>query len=190
MGPENSITIGYARISTGDQTAQLQRDALEGCYKTFTDIASGKSSDRPQLQACLTQLQPVNTLVVWRLDRLGRSLKDLVTILDELRERGIEVASITEGFDTNTPTGNLMFQMVGTFAEFERNLIQERTQAGLKAARERGRTGGRPNALTARQVEKLQEMYDGQDLTAQQIADRLGVSRSTVYRNLALAPWR
>lgn len=184
MDAGSSLRMGYARVSPEDQTAELQHDALINCYQIFTDVASGKNAERPQLQACLDQLQPGNTLVVWRLDRLGRSLKDLVTVIDELKERGVEIASVTEGFDTNTSTGKLMFQMVGAFAECERNLIHERTQAGLKAARERGHTGGRPRRLDAKQIKKLRVMYDGQDLTAQQIADHLGVSRATVYRNL------
>ncbi len=181
--------IGYARISTEDQTTALQADALKsaGCIRIFTDVASGKNTDRPQLRACLDFLQPGNTLVVWRLDRLGRSLKDLILIMEELNGRGVQISSLTEGFDTNTPTGKLMFQLVGVFSEFELNLVRERTHAGLAAARARGRVGGRPNSLDAKQVKKLQTMYAAQELTVAQIAGRFGVSRATVYRYLAPA---
>ncbi len=179
--------IGYARISTENQSADLQIDALKaaGCIRIFTDVASGKNTDRPQLQACLEYLQPGNILIVWKLDRLGRSLRDLISIVESLDERKIEFTSIQDAhIDTTTANGRLMFAVVGAFSAFERDLLRERTQAGLTAARARGRVGGRPNSLDAAQIKKLQTMYTGRELTVKQIAGRFGVSRATVYRHL------
>ena len=134
------MRIGYARVSTDDQTLDLQRDALTRakCRQIYEEHASGKSSARPQLDACLKALRQKDTLVIWRLDRLGRSLADLIRLTNDLNSRGIQFESLTENIETVSPTGKLAFHVFGTLAEFERNLIRERTMAGLKAARVRG----------------------------------------------------
>jgi DNA invertase Pin-like site-specific DNA recombinase len=148
------MLIGYARVSTHDQTLNLQRDALEkaGCSKLFTDTASGAKAERKGLDEALAYVRKGDTLVVWRLDRLGRSLPHLITTMTDLEERGIGFKSLTENIDTTTSGGKLIFHIFGALAEFERNLIRERTTAGLMAARMRGRLGGRPKALTGRQL--------------------------------------
>src|SRR5918912_839866 len=140
------MLIGYARVSTNDQTRALQRDALEkaGCTKIFTDVVSGVKAERKGLSEALEYVRPGDTLVVWRLDRLGRSLKDLIEQLTKLHNRKIGFKSLTEQIDTTTPGGKLIFHIFGALAEFERDLIKERTHAGLAAARARGRVGGRP----------------------------------------------
>jgi len=144
------MDVGYARVSTGEQTLDLQRDALAaaGVGKVFTETASGTKADRPVLEAALAYLRPGDTLVVWRLDRLGRSLRHLIESVALLAERRIGFKSLTEQIDTTTSGGKLVFHVFGALAEFERDLIRERTHAGLAAARARGRTGGRPKALT------------------------------------------
>src|SRR5947208_8361855 len=143
------MQIGYARISTGEQTLHLQEDALQkaGCDRLFTDTASGAKAERPGLAKALEQLRAGDALVVWRLDRLGRSLRHLIDTLTDLDKRGIGFKSLTENIDTTTPGGRLIFHIFGSLAEFERDLIRERTNAGLAAARSRGRTGGRPKAF-------------------------------------------
>jgi DNA invertase Pin-like site-specific DNA recombinase len=148
------MLIGYARVSTHEQTLNLQRDALTtaGCSKIFTDAASGAKTERNGLDAALAYVRKGDTLVVWRLDRLGRSLPHLITTMTDLEERAIGFKSLTENIDTTTSGGKLIFHIFGALAEFERNLIRERTQAGLTAARARGKKGGRPNALTDRQI--------------------------------------
>lgn len=178
--------FGYARVSTTDQDAQLQHDALTaaGCYRIFTDTASGALQSRPELDKLLDQLRPGDTLVVWRLDRLGRSIRHLIDQLSELQDRGIEFRSLQENIDTSSPGGRLVFHIFASLAEFERDLIRERTNAGLAAARARGRTGGRPPRLTPHQVTTAKKLYDQQDMTVAQIGDILGVSRSTIYRAL------
>jgi len=150
MPQTNSSLIGYARVSTVDQTLHLQQDALKqaGCIKIFTDIASGSKAEREGLEAALSYVRMGDILVVWRLDRLGRSLQHLIETIKELHNRGIGFRSLTEQIDTTTSGGKLIFHIFGALAEFERDLIRERTQAGLQAARERGKRGGRPKALT------------------------------------------
>lgn len=152
--PSNSIQdmrIGYARVSTEDQTLDLQRDALKRakCREIYQEQAAGKNTSRPQLEGCLKSLREGDTLVVWRLDRLGRNLADLVRLIGDLEQRKINFASLTEKIQTNSPAGRLVFHVFSALAEFERNLIRERTVAGLKAARARGRKGGRPAKLPA-----------------------------------------
>src|SRR5512147_2967937 len=144
------MLIGYARVSTTDQTLDLQKDALQkaGCGRIFTDTASGAKAERIGLEEALNYVRPGDTLVVWRLDRLGRSLPHLIETITGLNNRGIGFKSITESIDTTTSGGKLIFHIFGALAEFERDLIKERTQAGLTAARARGRLGGRPKALT------------------------------------------
>jgi len=178
--------VGYARVSTADQNPQLQHDALKlaGCDRVFTDKASGAASDRPQLAAALDYLREGDTLVVWRLDRLGRSLKHLLEVVNALDERGVGFKSIHEAIDTTTSTGKLVFHIFGALAEFERDLIKDRTTAGLAAARARGRVGGRKPVLTVKQVAVAQKMYAAGDSTVADIAKVLGVSRATIYRQL------
>jgi DNA invertase Pin-like site-specific DNA recombinase len=156
------MLIGYARVSTHDQSLALQQDALlkVGCNKLFTDTASGAKTERRGLDEALNYVRSGDTLVVWRLDRLGRSLPHLIATMTDLEERGIGFKSLTENIDTTTSGGKLIFHIFGALAEFERNLIRERTTAGLTAARARGRKGGRPNGLTARQRSIAQSLYD------------------------------
>lgn len=185
-------TVGYERVSTADQNTALQTDALNaaGCDRIFTDHASGSRTDRPQLDACLDYLRPGDTLVIWKLDRLGRSLQHLLQIAGDLQDRGIDLVVTTVGIDTRSPAGKLVFSILGSIAEYERTLIVERTRAGLQAARARGRTGGRPASLTPRQAQLAREMYaetgpDGKRThTVAAIAAELQIGRTTVYRYL------
>jgi DNA invertase Pin-like site-specific DNA recombinase len=178
--------IGYARVSTDDQSAALQQDALKaaGCLKVFTDKASGSLANRPQLDRMLDQLRPGNVVVVWRLDRLGRSLKNLIALVGDLADRGVSFRSLSESIDTTTANGKLFFSIMGALAEFERDLIRERTMAGLAAARARGRVGGRPPTMTPDKVKVARQMYDSKEHTVEAIAQTLGVSRKTIYRHL------
>jgi DNA invertase Pin-like site-specific DNA recombinase len=178
--------IGYARVSTHDQNLDLQRDALRaaGCEKVFEDQASGAKTARPGLDAALDALRSGDTLVVWRLDRLGRSLSHLIATVGELQERGVGFKSLQESIDTTSSTGNLVFQIFGAIAEFERNLIRERTQAGLAAARARGRKGGRPLKLNANKQELLYQLYDAREKSIREICELLGISKKTLYEYL------
>lgn len=178
--------IGYARVSTQDQNADMQDDELRkaGCEKVFTDKASGVAADRPQLAAALEYLREGDVLVVWRLDRLGRSLKHLVNVIGDLEERGVGFRSLHESIDTTTPAGKLIFHVFAALAEFERDLIRERTMSGLAAARARGRMGGRKPSLSPKQIQLARRMYAQEDSTVAEIAEVLGVSRSTIYRHL------
>jgi DNA invertase Pin-like site-specific DNA recombinase len=181
--------LGYACVSTTDQQPHLQVDALEraGCYRVFTETASGARSDRPTLAQVLDQLRPGDTLVVWELDRLGRSLRHLVDTVTSLadrhqpgRPRG-RVPQPARAIDTTTPGGMLVFHVFAALAEFERDLIRERTAAGLAAARARGH---RPSVLTAHKHRVAQEMYASGQYTVAAIAKTLGVSRASIYRHL------
>jgi DNA invertase Pin-like site-specific DNA recombinase len=181
------MKIGYARVSTEDQNPDLQLTALKtaGCDRIFTDKAMGANIKRPELTKCLKALNKDDTLVVWKLDRLGRSLHDLISLLDELKSRVVAFQSVTESIDTTTPTGRAMWQMVGILAELERSLIQERTKAGRAAAVARGVQMGRKSKLTPQQVEyakKLIEQGEHHDTVAQS----LNVSRRTLYRALQI----
>ena len=178
--------LGYARVSTTDQHPQLQVDALEGagCYRVFVETASGAHADRPVLEQVLDQLRPDDTLVVWKLDRLGRSLRHLVDTVTWLADREIGFRSVQEAIDTTTPGGKLVFHVFAALAKFERDLIRERTAAGLAAARARGRHGGRPSVMTAHQLQVAQEMYASGQYTVAAIATTLGVSRASIYRHL------
>lgn len=178
------MRIGYARVSTGEQKLDLQLDALDAadCEKIYTDQISGATSSRPNLDACLEHLREGDTLVVWRLDRFGRSLKDLVTKIESLDDLGVEFVSLTEGIDTTTAQGRLAFHLFGALAEFERELARERTMAGLRAARERGRVGGRPRALTDDDIPQLQALMRDPDVSTRQICERFDVSKATLYR--------
>jgi DNA invertase Pin-like site-specific DNA recombinase len=182
------MLIGYARVSTQEQTLNLQRDALEkaGCTKIFTDTASGAKSERKGLDEALSYVRKGDTLVVWRLDRLGRSLPHLITTMTDLEEQGIGFKSLTENIDTTTSGGKLIFHIFGALAEFERNLIRERTQAGLTAARARGKKGGRPKALTQRQLGIARELYEKRHPIAE-ICRTLKISKATLYRSIKTA---
>jgi Enterobacteriaceae phage serine recombinase len=183
------VKYGYARVSTEDQNAAMQHAALnkDRCKKIFTDTLPGGSTKRPALRRCLKTLEPGDSLTVWKLDRLGRSLRDLMTILDDLKQRGVKFKSLTEAIDTETPAGRAMWQMIGIMAEFEHSLISERTRAGVKAARGRGVKFGRKPALAPEQIEHAKELrYRKKDpKTPQQIARILKCSPATVYRALA-----
>jgi DNA invertase Pin-like site-specific DNA recombinase len=180
------MRIGYARVSTQDQHPSLQLDALQavGCAKVFVEQASGAQRDRPQLQAALDYLRPGDTLVVWKLDRLARSLKQLIETMECLAAREIGFHSLTEAIETTTAGGRLVFHIFASLAEFERAIIRERTRAGLDAARARGRTGGRPPALTARDLTAAKAMLADPTLTVEDVARQLHVAPSTLYRHL------
>jgi DNA invertase Pin-like site-specific DNA recombinase len=179
------MLIGYARVSTIEQNLDLQLDALKkaGAEQVFTDRASGKRDDRPGLANALAALQPGDVLVVWKLDRLGRSLKHLVETVAALQQRGIGLKVITGGIDTTSATGRLVFGIFAALAEFERELIKERTLAGLSAARARGRIGGRRRSLTTNQVAHARVLIESGEAVGV-IAASLGVDRSTLYRAL------
>lgn len=182
------MLIGYARVSTADQTLNLQEDALKaaGCEKIFTDEGiSGSKTDRPGLEKALDHCRKGDVLVVWRLDRLGRSLPHLIQVVTDLGNRGVDFRSLKETIDTSTPAGKLTFHLMGAMAEFERDLIRERTQAGLVAARARGKNGGRPSVLTPEQVKMGKTLYDAKELTVAQICKQLACSRATFYRQIA-----
>ncbi len=178
--------LGYARVSTTDQDASLQIDALNaaGCYRVFVDTISGSLDHRPELEKLMDQLRPGDSLVVWRLDRLGRSIRHLIDQLQILSERGVGFRSLQETIDTTSSGGRLVFHVFAALAEFERDLIRERTNAGLADARARGRTGGRPSSLSPAQVKAARRMYEQNEMTVAQIGDVLGVSRTTIYRAL------
>jgi DNA invertase Pin-like site-specific DNA recombinase len=179
--------IGYARVSTAGQDLTLQLDALKtaGVKRVFQDVGSGSLRSRPQLDACLERLGEGDTLIVWRLDRLGRSLRHLLSLLGDLDERGIAFRSLTEAIDTSTAAGQLQLHLFGALADFERSLGRERTRAGLQAARERGRVGGRPAVVTDRKLAAAVAMREQGELTMRQIAEELGVSPASLYRRLA-----
>lgn len=190
--PANRSLIGYARVSTTDQDPAGQVDALNaiGCARVFTDQASGAKTERPKLTEALEFLVAGDTLCVWRLDRLGRSLKHLLEVAADLEERGIALRSLTEGIDTSTAGGRLVLHIFGSIAEFERELIRERTHAGLAAARARGRKGGRRPKLTPAQVRHARALLEHRDddgrttNTYKEVAESLGVARATLYRAL------
>ena len=175
--------IGYARVSTDDQNLDLQRDALRlaRVESIYEETASGKSAARLELEHCLRALRAGDTLVVWRLDRLGRSLPDLVRVVAELEAKGIGFESITEKIETASAAGKLVFHVFAALAEFERNLIRERTRAGLAAARARGRAGGRKPKLDARQIREIKRLMSDPTIPVSQIAERYKVSRTTIY---------
>lgn len=176
--------IGYARVSTDDQNLDLQRDALRlaGVDSIYEEAASGKTAVRQELEHCLKALRAGDTLVVWRLDRLGRSLQNLVQIIAGLEEKGIGFESITERIETTSAAGKLVFHVFAALAEFERNLIRERTRAGLVAARARGRSGGRKPKLDERQIREIKRLMSDPTIPVSQIAERYKVSRTTIYK--------
>ncbi len=178
--------LGYARVSTAEQNADLQTDELTaaGCWKVFVDQASGALDRRPELDQVLEQLRPGDTMVVWRLDRLGRSLRHLIDTVTALDERGVGFRSLRESIDTTTAGGRLVFHIFGALAQFEREIIRDRTVAGLAAARARGRRGGRPSKLSPDQRRTARKLYDEREHTVEQIGRILGVSRTSIYRAL------
>jgi DNA invertase Pin-like site-specific DNA recombinase len=181
------MLVGYARVSTDDQTLALQLDALQvaSCEKIFTDTMSSAKAERAGLSEALEFCRPGDVLAVWRLDRLGRSLTQLIALMTTLDEKGVGFKSLTEQIDTTTSGGKLIFHIFGALAEFERNLIRERTRAGLAAARARGRQGGRPKTTaldTPRKIQLAQKMYDDPENTIEDICRAMGVSRATLYR--------
>lgn len=179
------MLIGYARVSTQDQNPQLQLDALKeaGCDKIFVEKASGAQRNRPELAAALDYMRTGDTLVVWKLDRLARSLKQLIDTVESLEEKEMGFRSLTEAIDTTTAGGTLIFHIFCSLAQFERSIIRERTRAGLDAARARGRTGGRPVALSEDKMRAARAMLAEPDITVAKAADQLGVSRATLYRH-------
>ncbi len=185
------MKIGYARISTAEQNLDLQADALEkaGCEKIFHDTASGAKDEREGLADAVEFARDGDILIVWKLDRLGRSLKHLIEIVNRLHERGIGFASVQENIDTTTPGGKLIFHVFGALAEFERELIRERTNAGLKAARARGKTGGRPKKLTPEKIKIAQAMMSDPNISIKTVCQTFGISPNTLYR-YAPSPFR
>jgi DNA invertase Pin-like site-specific DNA recombinase len=180
------MLVGYARVSTLDQNPALQIDALKGvgCERIFTEKASGAQRDRPELKAALTYVRAGDTLVVWKLDRLARSMRQLIETVEDLQSRGIELRSLTESIDTATPGGRLVFHIFGALAEFERAVIRERTNAGLQAARERGKQGGRPRRLGPKDLAAAKAMLADPEIRMEDVARRLNVSPATLYRHL------
>ena len=180
------MLIGYARVSTQDQNLDVQKDALDaaGCEQVFEEKITGKQKERPELGICLKTLRKGDVLVVWKLDRLARSLKDLVEIISELDEREVGFKSLTESIDTTSAGGKLIFHIFGALAEFEHNLIRERTLAGLAAARARGRKGGRKPALSSSDVKKAAAMLKDPLITKTEVAEHFGVSRLTLNKSL------
>jgi DNA invertase Pin-like site-specific DNA recombinase len=180
------MLVGYARVSTQDQNPALQLDALKaaGCEKVFVEKASGAQRDRPELLAALDYLRAGDSLVVWKLDRLARSLKQLIETVELLESRSIGLRSLTEAIDTTTAGGKLVFHVFGALAEFERSIIRERTKAGLDAARARGKKGGRPPALVAKDLAAAKAMLSDPEITMEEVAKRLKVAPSTLYRHM------
>jgi DNA invertase Pin-like site-specific DNA recombinase len=183
------MLIGYARVSTQDQKPELQLDALKaaGCKKVFVEKASGAQRERPELKAALQYMRDGDTLVVWKLDRLARSMKQLIETVEELDEIGAGFCSLTEAMGTTTAGGKLVFHIFGALAEFERSIIRERTRAGLDAAKARGRVGGRPPKLSEDDLKAARAMLSDGTLTVENVAKRLHVSIATLYRYLPAA---
>jgi DNA invertase Pin-like site-specific DNA recombinase len=180
-------TIGYARVSTAEQDTAMQRSALQaaGALKVFEDVASGAKAGRPGLAAALAYLRDGDTLAVWKLDRLGRSLPHLVQTVAELEKRGVGFRSLTENIDTTTPNGRLVFHLFAALADFERDLIRERTRAGLVAAKARGRSGGRRAVVTPDKLTRARELIDRKGLTVREAAARVKVGKTALYKALA-----
>lgn len=178
--------IGYARVSTKDQTVAAQLDALRKveCARIFQETASGANRDRPQLAAAIDYMREGDTLVVWKLDRLARSMKQLIETVEGLEKRGIGFRSLTETIDTTTAGGKLVFHVFAGLAEFERGLIRERTRAGLDAARAQGKKGGRPAKLNADDLKAAKAMLADPEINVEEVARRLGVSSATLYRHM------
>ena len=186
------MNIGYARVSTQDQNLELQKDALEkaGCEKIFEETISGKSKDRIKLMEMMQQLRSGDSVVIWKLDRLGRSLKDLIDLVAEIQTKGANLVSLNDSIDTSTPVGRFTFNIFASLAEFEREMIRERTMAGLTAARARGRSGGRRKGLSQEALRKANSallLHRSGKKTVDEIAKDLGLSRATCYRYIDIA---
>jgi len=181
------MLIGYARVSTDDQHLALQHDSLQkaGCEKVFSDQQSGVATERPGLTSLFESLRPGDTLVIWRLDRLGRSLKHLIQLVEQLDQRKVGLKSLQENIDTTTSGGRLVFHLFGALAEFERTLIRERTQAGVNAARARGRQGGRPKLLETNKRDLAIRLHRERQHSIAEICTMMGISKSTLYNYLA-----
>ncbi len=183
------MLIGYARVSTDDQNLDLQRDALQaaGCERIFEDMVSGAKADRTGMTELLTVLRAGDTVVIWRLDRLGRSLKNLIAVVEHLEVAQVGLRSLQENIDTTSSGGRLVFHIFGALAEFERNLIRERTRAGMAAARARGRMGGRPKRLDPAKRALALRLHQEEKHTIKEICQMMGISKSTLYNYLAMA---
>jgi DNA invertase Pin-like site-specific DNA recombinase len=185
---EHPLSIGYARVSTIDQNLQAQVDALlaAGCRRDriYTDRVTGIRADRPGLHTALEVVRPGDTLVVWKLDRLARSIKHLIEVVEQLEARQVAFKSLTEGIDTSSAQGRLMLHLFGAFAEFERSLIRERTLAGLEAARQRGRKGGRKIQAPLKQMKAMARLVDSGETTVAEVCRELGIGRTTWYRHI------
>jgi len=180
------MLIGYMRVSTSDQSLNLQSDDLlkAGCDRIFEDVASGAKSDRKGLKEAIEFCRPGDVLVCWKLDRVGRSLKDLIEIVNTLKNRGVGFRCLTQQLDTTTSSGMLFFHIMGSLAEFERSLIQERTAAGLASARARGRLGGRPKVDNSKRAEVASNLHTEGRTPIMTICETLKISRATLYRDL------
>jgi len=180
------MKIGYARVSTDEQDTALQLDALNvaGCERIYSEHFSGKQKSRPELDRMLDALREGDMVIVWRLDRLGRSLKDLIELLDGFKDKGIQFISLTEKIDTTSAMGELVFHLIGSIAQFERRLISERTKAGLDAARARGRKGGRKPKMTDSDIKKARAMLLDPEVTKSEVARHFKVSRPTLDKSL------
>ncbi len=180
------MNIGYARVSTIDQNLEMQLDALQNakCEQLFQEKITGTKLDRPALMEALAYARTGDVLVIWKLDRLGRSLKDLLTIVNELEQRKIGLKSLQENIDTTTSTGKLVFHIFAALAEFEKDIIKERTNAGLKAARSRSRLGGRPKLLNEKQINLLRSLYQDQQTPVIEIAKMMNISKKSIYNYL------
>lgn len=183
------MKIGYARVSTNEQNTDLQIDALQsvGCDRIFEEKASGASRDRPELKSALEYARKGDVIVVWKLDRLARSLKQLIETVEDLERRGIGFKSVTESIDTSTSGGKLIFHIFASLAEFERSIIRERTRAGLDAAKARGKIGGRPSKLSDKDIEVAKTLLKNRDITVKEVADKMGISFATLYRYIPKA---
>ena len=182
------MLIGYARVSTDDQSTDLQMDALKqaGCEKIYVDHGvSGAKTVRPELDRALADLRKGDVLLVWRLDRLGRNIQHLIQTVEDLENRGVQFRSLNEAIDTSSANGRLVFNIFCSLAQFERDLTRERSMAGLAAARARGRSGGRPKALTQTQVAMARTLYDAKQMSVAEICEQVGCSRATFYKNVA-----
>lgn len=180
------MLIGYARVSTHEQNPELQTDALKqaGCENIYSEKASGAQRDRPELKKALEYMRPGDTLVVWKLDRLARSLKQLIETVEGLEQKEIGFQSLTESIDTTTSGGKLVFHIFAGLAEFERSIIRERTRAGLASARARGRLGGRPKSMSEQDIAAAKALLQDPSITFEKVAERIGVAPSTLYRYL------
>ena len=182
------MLVGYSRVSTHDQSLNSQIDKLKeyGCEKIFTDIVSGTKTERKGLNDMLNYIRENDTIVVFKLDRLGRSLRDLLNIINKLQEKHINFKSISENIDTSIPTGKLIFHITGAFAEFEKDILRERTKAGLESARARGRKGGRPTLITPEKIKIAKLLHNDKTLSVKDILKQMSITKSLLYKMLKM----